>query len=102
MVTHGDVIMEAMSTRLTAARIWWNHMALLEELPGIPGSPEDMVEMIQERMGITPEEWELLEEFVEMAERVMPWWYSMPPSTSIKALACAARATMRVYQPGGL
>ena len=100
MVTHGNVIMEAMSTRLTAARIWWNHMALLEEPPGIPGSPEDMVDMIQERIGITPEEWGLLEEFAGMAERAMPWWYNMPPSTSIKALACAARATARVHQPG--
>ena len=100
MVTHGDVIVEAMSTRLTAARIWWNHMALLEELPGIPGSPEGMVEMIQERIGVTPEEWGLLEEFTTMAESVMPWWYNMPPSTSIKALTCAARATAQVHHPG--
>ena len=99
MVTHGDVIVEAMSTRLTAARIWWNHMALLEELPGIPGSPEDMVEMIQERIGVTPEEWGLLEEFTRMAETVMPWWYNIPPSTSIRALACAARAMARIRQP---
>ena len=100
MVTHGDIIVEATSTRLTAARIWWNHIALMEELPGVPGSPEDMVEIIQEHMGITPEEWRLLEEFARMAERGMPWWYNMSPYTSIKALACAARAMARVHQPG--
>ena len=98
MVTHGNIIVEATITRPTAARIWWNHITLLEELPGIPGSPEHMVDIIQEHMGITPKEWGLLEEFTKIEEKIMPWWYNT--CNSIEALTYTARAMARIHKPG--
>ena len=93
-IRYQDILVQTIHEELTAARLWWLHMARLDPPPRKPHNSRMMVQMIQDELQITPQEWSNIRGILESEdEKHDPGWETnFPPLLRSEWITAAGRA----------